>query len=156
MCWLRVSHFNAVPVSSYRRFNVVLTRFCPWELYIFKYCGSGSAFGSGSVGSKIFIYTFLLLHDCLSLKNDVNLPVFFGLSDPHVDPLARGMDPRIRIRSRIRCWIHTVPKGLGFATLVNFFHCRLLADSPGVPPGSAAGWCADREAHDSRCCTQVI
>jgi hypothetical protein len=43
-----------------------------------------------------------------SSKNDVNVPVFhirirmlLGLSDPHRDPLVRGTDTRIRIRTKM-------------------------------------------------------
>jgi hypothetical protein len=52
-----------------------------------------------------------LLYDFLSLKNDVNVPVFrmirrygmsLGLSDPYPDLFVRGTDPRIRNRIRIR------------------------------------------------------
>ena len=77
--------------------------------------GSGSGSGSGSfhhqvkIVRKTFISTVLwLLYDFLSLKNDVNVPVFrirtrrfrmfLGLPDPNPDPLVRGMDLRIRIR----------------------------------------------------------
>jgi hypothetical protein len=82
--------------------------------------GSGSASGSkcfGPSGSvslqaklrKTLISTVLqLLYVFLSLKNDVNIPVFriririgmfLGLPDPH--PLVRGTDPRIRIRTKM-------------------------------------------------------
>jgi hypothetical protein len=69
----------------------------------------GSAFGS--VSHKYRAASGSFCHrDFLSLKNDVNVPVFririrfrmfLALPDPHLDPLVRGADPRIRI------WIHT-------------------------------------------------
>ncbi len=92
------------------------------NFYNERQCGSGSGF----VGILCFwtlvrfrvpfyFYCFLwLLHDCISLKNDVNLPVFririrtrrihkfLDFPDPHRDALVRGTDPRIRICFRIR------------------------------------------------------
>jgi hypothetical protein len=88
--------------------------------------GSGSFHHQANIVRKTLISTvfLLLLYDFLSLKNDVNVPVFrirmirmfSGLPYPHPDPLVRdtGTDPRIRIRIRIR----TIPKYHGSATLL--------------------------------------
>jgi hypothetical protein len=51
---------------------------------------------------------FLLLYDFLSLKNDVNVPVFqvrmfLGLPDPHPNPLVKRYrtDPKMRKRNKM-------------------------------------------------------
>ncbi len=55
----------------------------------------------------LFSTVLWLIYNFLSLKNDVNVPVFrirmfLGLPDPQPDTLVRGMDPMIQIRIRIR------------------------------------------------------
>jgi hypothetical protein len=69
---------------------------------------------SSSKNSKnnldFYCFVTYLIYDFLSLVNDVNVPVFririricmfLGLPDPHPDPLVRGTDPRIRIRTKM-------------------------------------------------------
>jgi hypothetical protein len=64
---------------------------------------AGSGCGKNEYGSETPTLSYLL-------KNDVNLPVFLiriwirmflGLPDPHPDPLVRGTDPRIQIRTKM-------------------------------------------------------
>jgi hypothetical protein len=72
---------------------------------------------SSKNNKKSFIYTVLwLLYDFLFLKNDVNLPVFLGLPDPHPAPLVRG----IWIRGSWFASI-SVPKCHGSATLIKIY-----------------------------------
>jgi hypothetical protein len=60
---------------------------------------SGSFHHEEKIVRKTLISTdLILLNDSLSLKNDVNVPVFrirmfWGLLDPHLDLLGRGTDP---------------------------------------------------------------
>jgi hypothetical protein len=53
-------------------------------------------------------YCFVIPKKFLSLKKDVNVPVFririrmfLGLPDPHLDPLVRCRDPKIRIHTKM-------------------------------------------------------
>ncbi len=60
--------------------------------------GSGSFHHAKLVGKILISTVFWLLFDSLSLKNDVNVPVFWirmflSLPDPHPDALVRGTDP---------------------------------------------------------------
>jgi hypothetical protein len=81
--------------------------------------GSGSFHHQANIVRKTLMSTFeWLLYDFLSLKKNVNVPMFrirrirmfLALPDPHPDPLVRGTDPSIRIASG------SVPKCHGSAT----------------------------------------
>jgi hypothetical protein len=67
--------------------------------------GYGSGYGKSSKENLDFYCFVTILLLFLSLKNDVNVPIFrihrirmfLGLPVQHPDPLVRGTDPRIRI-----------------------------------------------------------
>jgi hypothetical protein len=79
-----------------------------------------------------------LLYDLLSLKNDVNVPVFriririrmfLSLPDPHPDPLVRGTDSRTRPRIWIVQKCHGSPTMYGrvclpMASFIISEYCR--------------------------------
>ncbi len=96
--------------------------------------GSGSFYRQAKIVRKTLIPTVLRpLYDFLSVKNDVNVPskskkqknleTFFcwrleghwrKYQDLDPDPLFRGMDPRIRIRTKIS-WISNTVRKIPFS-----------------------------------------
>jgi hypothetical protein len=77
----------------------------------------------------------------IEFNNCVNLPVFriwkrmfFGLLDPHTNPLVKCTDSRIRIRIRIRTKMSRIPNNAAIHDFVNHCHVRLsLASRVGSP-----------------------
>ncbi len=120
-------------ISSRRRL-LASREFC--KDYISCFCGSGSFYHQAKIVRKTLIPTgtvLWLFFYFLSLKNDVNVPsisnnqknlflklVFGGVlmvNDEKIrirlDPLVRGMDPRIWIRIHTKMsWIRNTAEGL--------------------------------------------
>ncbi len=115
------------------------------------------------MSKKMFVDFFWIAREQLE-RMEILIRKFLSLLDPDPDPLVRGMDPRIRIHTKM-WWIrNTAAKNICFVTTIisvtNFtvsgtgghFHIQAVPLSPGF---SAAPFSAPFPAPDARPCKRM-